>query len=525
VTIFIAEMLGPRRVGARRALVAGHLYSVWDDRPYLLVGFEDQADAQLSERCAQSQHLEPHKPGEHGPCPRGSERWWLLCPLAASRNSIGYERRYGRVDVEFTAPISASFACVVHPRKYFTPATFRRMLDEIRDHYGWSIEWDASEHPVHSGTFAVGGEEDDAQLLTSVRQELQGARQWLRMFGSGTQASAALVPEARLVAAWHVRRMKVLRTQTQRQEAFLASAAMGHGGRSISVRRRNEVREQFEASRALLYELMGFTEGQPLASGPFALSPHMQRDHRLRRLLHAFAPTSRERWAEVTGEALSSSPPLKAADVFEYWCTAVLAFAARTRGWTLESKTGRQDRPDGGVPVSHRSAFRSDDARFTIWFQPDIASTSPSGLQSMDVRMRQGIDVAAAQSGIADGLVAYGDETPDFALLLELGDGRRAFAIGDAALSDPDRRGGGDKVERMIRYRDRVAWRVGGKTLRCHPGATFVMLPGAQETWDRALANTPCDSIVLCADPAADPDLAVAGRFAALMELLERVAE
>jgi hypothetical protein len=134
-------------------------------------------------------------------------------------------------------------------------------------------------------------------------------------------------------------------------------------------------------------------KGQPLASGPFALSPHMQRDHRLRRLLHAFAPTSRERWAEVTGEALSSSPPLKAADVFEYWCTAVLAFAARTRGWTLESKTGRQDRPDGGVPVSHRSAFRSDDARFTIWFQPDIASTSPSGLQSMDVRMRQGIDV------------------------------------------------------------------------------------------------------------------------------------
>lgn len=527
MSVFVATVSGARQGGARArtALAPTHLYSVWDDRPFLLIGFADHGEADLAERCKTHQHIVPHDQSQHGAPPRGSERWWALYPVASSRTTVGEERRYGRIDVELTAPMAVSFACVVHPRKYFTPSTFRRMLDEIRDHFGWSIEWDSPASPVHSGTFGVSGEDAVERLVANIQQELQGVRQWLRVLQRDGDAAAAFAPEARLVAAWQTRRAKVLRTQIARQEVFLANAVAGSGGRALPEKRLQDVALSAERARLALRDLMGLAARQRLAHGPFALSPRMQRDHRLRRLLRAFAPTRRERWSDVVSGEPSELPPLKAADVFEYWCAAVLANAARECGWALEGQEGRSDQPDGGVPVFHQSTFRKDDCRLTICFQPDVAETQARSVDFVDVRGQQGVEAVAARRGDVDGLVAYGKETPDFALLLVLADGRRAFAIGDAALTDPARGGPREKIERMIRYRDRIAWRASGRTHRCQETCTFVMFPGPQSTWDGVLAPVPCDSVVLCADPAADPDLAVARRFAALMEHLERAAE
>ncbi len=523
MTVYVAAVHGSGSA-TPRLLTPAHVYSVWDDRPFLLIGFTGLGDPELSESCKGRQHLVPHNPTRHGRQPQASgvAQWWALCPVAASPNTIGEERRYGHVEVEFTAPTTVSFSCVVHPRKYFSPASFRRVLDEIRAHFGWSIEWDAATAVIRSGVVHVSGEEQDDRLVRNVEEELQGVRQWLHLLSRGTHATA-LAPETRLVAAWQIRRSKVLRSQIQRQEAFLANAVPGAGGRALPRARLDQTRNLYERARAALRELDGLLVRRRLAHGPFALSPSMQRDHRLRRLLRAFAPTQRERWADGAGEHLSELAPLKAADVFEYWCAAALTNAAMACGWTLERREGRQVQPDGGVPVTHQACLRRDDAHLTIWFQPEVAPTDPRSVDSMELRAQQGVEVAAASHG-GDGLVAYGTETPDFALLLTTANGRRAFAIGDAALADPARQGGRDKIERMIRYRDRIAWRIDGTTHRCHSLSTFVMLPGPQATWDSTLASVATDSWVFFPDPAADPDESLARRLLAFLENLEQVA-
>lgn len=503
-------------------------YSIDDSNPWLYIGFASPQGAKfvetLKEGVLERSNVKPLE----------GLTWWKWLPFADHVAKIGQHRRYGLYRTELQQPRRIAIRCYVWPARFFDARGYETMIDEIEREFGRAIEWERSDLSVRSRVAARQGRPTDPELLSAIRDELRAAYALER---SGTLAELELVgsdrievasPESRMVAMWSWRRLADL-VHMQREQR-VASAAMG------AATDRNQARARRRMERAKIARSEEAETGQLIAQVSriaelrrddlftFDLSPAMQRDHRLRQLMRAFAPATREHWSASSRFELSTLPPLKAPDVFEMWGGARLIRALVKLGWVVRCRQVRAETPTT-LGESHLVELTRDSLVLVVEHNPPVLRLDCGAAPPMHVRRIPVLEWACSNVDSPDGLIATDDLTPDYAIRLSSCEkGPLALAIGDATLSDPKYVGASEsesklsKAEKLIMYRERVGWRVGGRLIRCSAASTFIVLPGPSSRWEGMLVGV--DSVLLLPDPGVTDDCDLAARVDGLLQAM-----
>lgn len=511
----------------------GAIYSIDDLNPWLCIGFAKKPAA-IKKVGKFDQHPIP---------PTADLTWWRWQPIAPEERQIGRLRRYGHYRMELHEPRRLTLQCYVWPGRFFDPLRYQAMLAEIEHEFGRPIEWERSDAPVRSRVVPTRGQPSDAELFQTIQYEL-GAVHALERSGALADPAAelhettfAISPETRLVAMWAWRRQADL-VQLRRRQARIAAAhgvVPGDANQARAAHRRAINSTALAAVRdgerlAAQVSRIASLHHHELSS--FELSPAMQRDHRLRRLVRAFAPVTREHWAAISTPQMSTSPPLKAPDVFELWGVARLVCALSALGWTVVQRVCT-DAAFASMREPHLVELSKGKLVLSLEHNPVVHKIDCSAAPPMHVRRMALVEWANANVPGPDGLVAAADLTPDYVLRLSsVDDGPLALAIGDATLSDPKygseiedgSQGNMTKAEKMITYRERVGWRVRGRLIRCTPACTFVILPGPTARWTDVMSTSGVDSVLLFPDPGTPEDLDFTEGVGAIIESMQAAA-
>lgn len=513
---------------------AGAIYSIDDLNPWLFIGFIEGNKSLFVEKQRVGK-LERHPDG-----PADGLTWWRWQPLAEDNRQIGSLRRYGHYRTELHQPRRITLQCYVWPKRFCDAGQYQMMLAEIEQEFGRPIEWERSDVSIRSRVVVRRGMASDAELLLTIRGEVRAAHmleQSSALAESAVEAyelaEAAASPEARLVAMWAWRRLADLvqmrRRQADVEHVHRANATDSNQKRSRRHNERTAVAraDEREADR-LAAQVSRIADRRRRDLSSFDLSPAMQRDHRLRRLVRAFAPATREHWAATPTLQMSTSPPLKAPDVFEMWSIARMVRAIIATGWTVRRRvTSRATVAPAAEP--YLVELSKEDFVLTLEHNPTIHRIDCSSAPSMHERRVPLLAWASANVPGPDGLVATSDLTPDYALRLSSVAGAPlALALGDATLSDPkyvteiedNSEGNKTKADKLITYRERIGWRAGGRLIRCPPACTFIILPGPSSRWEGTANHPGVDSVLIFPDPSAADDIEVTARVRALVETM-----
>ncbi|MEZ4403421.1 MAG: hypothetical protein R3B06_25575 [Kofleriaceae bacterium] len=512
------------------------MVSVDDRRFWVLIGVTTDevasADGAAASFDGSAGFLEPYKVTSHGALPAigahdfADVHWWALCPLAARKDDIARDRRYGAIAVEASTPFPLTVVCYVWPGKYFSRFDYRRVLDEICIEFGTSIEWDDSSRDVRPAyAFLYLAPPRYAERFALIESALRGCRHWRVNHGKDVdEQDEEASDEERLVAVWAQRSALLVGEAIKDLRGFLGTRPENGVHVTASVRRvseshYNEAAELLTRACVLSDELSLLVFQSYRHRGAFRPTPAMQRDHRLRRLLEALAPRPEERWAAAETTISSTRAPLRATQIFEIWSTARLVAALVGLGWRVTERVLGRSRADGGFPVSHTVRFAREDNGVVLEFHYEPAIRVPV-IDVGPAYLREGPGLESLSSrGAQDGIYSYGKSTPDFALQVTTCDGRRALAIGDATLADPERAQTIPKSLELLAYRARVAWWTNGRAVRCQEMNTFVVLPGPAGAWS-ALREAETDSTLFCLDSVARPDLELERRLSLFVERL-----
>jgi hypothetical protein len=404
-----------------------------------------------------------------------------------------------------------------------------QMLRDIGAELGRPIAWEQANLPVRSYvTTTPGGRIETKKLIESATAELHAVDQLHRTRVLGTRDPSADVgddfceqeedtPEERLVALWAMRRLKNLTDYRQLLDKACASHIAALKVYARNPKRAEDHEEALRNAKAelaravrLVARIRGVAEQYAGVRASFELMPSMQRDHRLRRLLAAFAPATRE-WITDQEGRLSTLPPLKAPDFFELWGAVKLVESLRSLGWTVGSPTIHGTAEDwglAGVDACQWEATRGDE-RLIFDFGPRPELIDIDAIPELHERS---VDswVWGAQQLPTDfmGLCSIAPSTPDYALRWSSAAGRVALAIGDASLADPEHQKG-DKIRDTVKYRREFAWRISeAQLVNCAPTGSFLVLPGPSEQWPASVTSLAAkqDCYLLCPTPGANPD-------------------
>lgn len=504
---------------------AGAIYPVDDVNPWLCVGFVENHKAYFVEKQKHGK-LERYPDG-----PADGLHWWRWQPFAEDDRDLGRHRRYGHHRTELREPRRITLECYAWPGRFCDPIRYQTMLAEIEHEFDRPIEWERSDVPVRAHVVDRRGRPSDAELLSIIRDELRAANTLERTGAltdpaesSDLAMAAAASPELRLIAMWAWRRLadllKMRRRQARLADAHRAAAADPNQARARQRGERFSMarRDEFETDQ-LAAQVSRIADRRRRDLSSFDLSPAMQRDHRLRRLVRAFAPATREHWAALQTLQLSTSPPLNAPDVFELWTVARLVRAATALGWTVRRRVIARE------TVLPREApylveLVKDDRVLALEHNPAILRLDCGAAPPMHVRRAALLEWASANIPAPDGLVAVADLTPDYTLRLSSADGEPlALAIGDATLSDP-KHATEIKADKLLTYRERIGWHAGDRLIRCPPACTFVVLPGPASRWAGVAGLFSLESMAFFPDPGEDDDLDFTDRVGALIETM-----
>lgn len=511
---------------------ADAIYSIDDLTPWLCVGFPRKGNpSPIGGQKVGT--LERYQDG-----PADGLTWWRWLPFAGSIKQIGQRRRYGLYRTDLYQPQRVTLQCYVWPGRFFDPRRYQTMLDEIEQEFGRAIEWERSDLAVRSRVVSRHGKPSDAELLLTIRDELRAVHALERTSAladpegeAHEELEATASPESRMVAMWAWRRLTdLVRMRRQQAAARVALDIEASDPNQARARRRDErataARADERETEQLAAQVSRIVDLRRTDISSFELSPAMQRDHRLRRLVRAFAPAMREHWAATPTVQMSTSPPLKAPDVFELWSVARLVRAFTTLGWTVQRRETTRVTATS-VGESYAVELTRGDLSLVLEHNPKVHRLDLSAVPPMHVRRISLLEWANANASAPDGLLAAADLTPDYSLRLSSAvTGPLALALGDATLSDPehvtntDDGGGGNKskADKLVTYRERIGWRTGGRLIRCRPACTFIVLPGPSSPWEGTMAGV--DSVLLFPDPGVADDIDMATRAGGLLEAM-----
>lgn len=461
-------------------------------------------------------------------------QWSLVEPVSTTR-------RTGLIELELKSPRTTLGAYVI-PEKLFSLPDLWAMAEDIERELDVAVTWE-SRYASKTRAWSVPRSaneliaatiekvEHEALHAAAVRRRPILEPSPLRALQPvpGPAALLGPAPENALVTAWASKRRRHLdehRSRLQRHIGWLHARGRERQDDKLLENFRVEAdhAEQLLARLdALSSRLVGFVDPAEVGA-PISLSPLLQRDHRLRALLRAFAPPRSETTSETMSD-FSDFPPSTINDLFERWGAVWLARQIRKLG--LHGEPTKEDR---GLRAQGTTWHLQNGAISVVLdYEPHPPRLDLSRVVPIEERSTCSVEAAIVDSNVSPErpLFATGKQSsPDYVIRVE-GPRGAVLAVGDATLADPKHQGadGPEKLKKIETYRREICWRRGDEVVRCEPFGGFVLLPGPSEDWEKIrLDEARRDVWLICPRPRVEDDSA-ALRFRLLLErLIARVS-
>ncbi len=439
------------------------------------------------------------------------------------------KRRFGEISVMLKVPKNCALRCYVVPTALLTYRDVIRMVEDVEAEMGVAVAWDlVTDQPDRSWSQPLPQSRPctPAEILDMLDEEIRAASSIRRdPFTELAPASRLGTPlaENAVVSQWAMRRSSQLRDLEERLSASLEAATRRQALHNpekrqeridAEVARLNAILDRSSEARAILARSVSDLEfGTQIYP-----SPLFQRDHRLRLLLRAFAPSASEAISE-SESARSTYPPLVLNHLWELWGVVWIARQLRSLGF------------DGlcsveAVETVKRCTWRlaRGDVTVELDFEAEPVLVEYDRLPPLQERKMPALEWAARHQRLDENRPFLGMEakcSPDYLIRFTTPAGK-TLLVGDACLSSPLHHGGssdklGSKPYIVERYRRTIAWASGDEVVRCHPMGGFVLFPPPSEAWHE-FTTLPGASDCMLFCPGPQDDTEASHRFGILLE-------
>lgn len=481
----------------------GTWYLIRDDHPYLDILTRGHPARSVGDAKIQ---LLPE------PCEEGMQ-WqrWDLSELMSRHRTLGEVRAPLRV------PRDCTLRCYVIPTALLSHRDVLAMAEDVEAELGFPAFWDIlAERRDRAWSRPSGGRlrRPPAELIALVDEEAGAAASVRRSpFSELEPRSRQSLPlsENALVSHWAARRSGQLRDLVaDLSEALEATEA--RCARTNPEMRQQRLEAELAQLRVLLpgvedlaARLTGLIREVELGT-PIHPSSLLQRDHRLRLLLRAFAPATSEAISEDES-ARSHYPPLFLNQLWELWGAVWLAGELRRLGFAGSCSVESSD-------TITRCSWRLTRAAITVEldFEAEPVLVDYDRMPPVHERAMPALEWAGRNQQLDLERPFLGVEqkcSPDY-LLRITGPAGRALIVGDACLASASHHGLNklDSKPYMVeRYRRTLGWADSGEIIRCHPLGGFVLFPPPAGAWSglESIAGA-SDCMLLCPSPQGDTE-------------------
>lgn len=406
-------------------------------------------------------------------------------------SELSRDRRMGGFEIPLRIPSDVVIRYYVVPSKLLGVMDIWCMIERVETEIGRPIAWDPDRRKTVRSWFRDASSPTVSMvslLLESIESELRAAWALRRDPPTeiGRHGDYDPVPECSLVSRWASRRASDLTQMRARIERDRDEYTRRTREPSPTNRREplesllQTTREYLERLDSLLPKVLGEVRLEELAS-PIEFGPITQRDHRLRLLLRAFAP-SRIQIVAADPSSWSQFPPVSLNRLFEAWGVVWMVERLRSIGFTgsIDQALGN-DQLEGA-----RWILTRDQVTVIIDYEPHPAQLRFGSLPELGQRTVSAVEWAILNQPVDQERPLYGSEercSPDYVVRLE-GPSGRVLAVGDATLADPaHQRPREGKSAVVATYRRSIYWRVGEQILGCDVLGGFVIFPGPTGMW------------------------------------------
>jgi hypothetical protein len=516
------RVIGADGIGVEYPWKPGICYMIRDDHPYL--DFLTRGHAAQPHRDAKISKLSEGEDGTQW------QRWELS-------EELSRQRRLGELSAVLKVPKDCVLRCYVVPVALLSYRDVVAMAEDIETELGFAAVWDMVADRIDrtwSQPDKGARSSTPPELMRLVDEEIRGAlsirHDPFTELGPRSRYDAPLAENA-LVSHWAARRSGQLRDLIDGMTASLETVT-ARSDRHNPARRQSRIEEGRDRLRNLCDEaedlkirLAGLVDGSELST-PIAPSPLFQRDHRLRMLLRAFAPSLSEALSE-NESTRSHFPPLFLNRLWELWGIVWIAMELRRMGFAGRCSVEAVD----AVQLCSWYLTR-DDVVIELDFEAEPALTDYERLPPVHERNESALEWAARNQDLDVDRPFLGLEekcSPDYLIRVTTRT-QKALLVGDACLASPHHHGKkGDKSDSkpytVERYRRTIGWAAGDAVIRCHPMGGFVVFPAPSEAWT-AFETLPgaSDCALLCPSPSGDPEASrrLARLFASVLPAFDR---
>jgi len=480
-------------------------YVIRDDHPHLDVLVRGQ-NAQATNKAVKFALSEPE----------ADELRWCRWDFAAD---LAHNRRLGEICLALKVPKGCVLRCYVIPAALLTYRDVVVMTEDIEAELGFRAAWDVlADRPDRSWSSPVAGSFSGAfsMLSDSVDEELHAAllirRQPFVELGPLSMCSVPLVENA-LVSHWATRRSGQLYEAAITVTTALDAVTRLHQRGGPDGRQKRLVGEATQLTlivdrltdqRRLVSRLISDAE----LGTSIQTTPLIQRDHRLRLLLRAFAPPASEAFSEIAA-ARSCYPPVFLNRLWELWGAVWLARTLRSFGF---QGSGTTEALGTGIQCSWR--LERDGTTIELDFEPEPVSVDYGRMPAAHQRDVPALEWAARHQELDDRrpfLALEEHSSPDYLIRITTPT-ERLLVVGDACLATAAFHG--NVIEGVMRhakpntveqYRRTIGWVIDGSVVRCHLLGGFVLFPPPASNWT-TFETLPgaADCMLLCPSPGGD---------------------
>lgn len=480
-------------------------YTIRDDCPYLDLLVEGH-DLSAVDPKWKFQTLGQPEPG-------GArwQRWDLQVELSNNR-------RCGQIELQMRVPKHAALRCYVVPTRLIDVQDVLIIVEQIENETGREVGWELGKKRTGRAwsRTEVANNVSAQEFADQIQEEMTAARSIRHdpfcELGPDARGGMSLAENA-IVSRWATMR------HAQMEDACLRlGKALEYRQRqrslSMSDGRRERLNEEIESLHA---ELNGLERVQFLVaqfvvqaelSVPFAVGPVFLRDHRLRRLLRAFVPPTREMISAFEAP-LSRYPPILFNKLWEVWGAVWLVRFFRAIGFEVEYR-GSEARSLEFCSWK----LRRGNVLVEIDYEPGPVLVDQSTLPPAHQRSLPALEWAAERQAYEPVRPFLGLQdrcAPDYLVRITTPK-NRVLLVGDGCLATPEHHGTGKaepKPRVVEHYRQTIGWIVGNEVVRCHPMGGFVVFPPPTSAWapfERIREASDCT--ILCPSPKRDVECA-----------------
>jgi len=398
------------------------------------------------------------------------------------------------VEIPFKVPKNTALRLYLVPSRVFSVADIQAMLEDIREELKVDAAWNpSSPHGRSIVTVNPSSFELEDALLRAVEVELNAAGLVRRMPYCELNQRVPL-PENAIVSHWALKRISDLKSLSA-EAARNAAAQELRAANSPNDKREEEAKKEAARYRDLAQEAMRLLSRAARHIDPAELNtplpfgPAAQRDHRLRRLLRAFAAPSMELPTAQPGRE-ASYPISKYGSIYELWCAVAMVKRLRRAGFSvdlIQATPGIKSR-------AYQWRCALNDLMITLDFEP---LTVPLRFENIPPARRRSVPAwqHEVQATLQPGqfFSCSGKCTPDYLIRIEKKDSA-TLLVGDASAVNTVDVMGEDSAERktakVSEYVRNMGWvRNENVFLRPSPLGGFALHPGAQSAWDDMPVN------------------------------------